>query len=112
VSEAVTNKDFFRVWLFLIDPFSDLLNGKSLLTLGGEVHNGASLRLAKQIFNALHFAQTHRQKGFDRLPLYGLAFLAADRASIRGAGRALKILRGQFANGASGLGWATARVSH
>jgi hypothetical protein len=112
MAEAITNKNFFRIRLFLIDSFPNLFGCKGLLAIGREIHNRASLRFAGQVFNALRFAQTHRQKGFDRLSLHGPAFLAADRASSGDAGRALKIRRGQLTNGVPGFGWTTTRVSH
>jgi hypothetical protein len=94
MAEAITNGNVFCVRFFLIDTFPNLIGCKCLLTIAREIHNRASLRFAEQVFNVLYFAQTHRQKRFDRLPLHGLAFLAANIASIGHAGWALKIQRG------------------
>jgi hypothetical protein len=110
--KAVAGKNIIAIRFFLIDTLSDLFNSKYLLTFEREIHNMASSRFTKNVFNVLHFAQTHRQKGFDRLPLDGLTTHATDRAGIRGAGWALKFLRGQFTNGISCFGWTTTRVSH
>jgi hypothetical protein len=110
--KAVANETIIAIRFFLIDALSDLLNGENLLTVGREINDGAGLGAAEEIVHVSHFAQTHRQKGFDGLPLYGLGGFPALRANIRGARRALEVLRGQFANGVTGFGWATASVSH
>jgi hypothetical protein len=112
VLEAIANKDFVRVGFLLIHAHTDLLNGKSLFTIRGEIHNGARLRLTKQIFNLLHFAQAHRQKGFDSLPLYELAFLTTDWACVDGVGQGSKILGEQLTHCVSCCGRATTSVSH
>ena len=103
--KAVADENIVAIRLILIDALSDLLNGENLLTIEREIDDGASLRAAKEIFQLLHFAQTHGQKGFDGLPLHRLGGFPALRTGIRGARRAMEVLRGQFAKSISGFGW-------
>lgn len=95
----------------MIDALLDLGRGKGLHPIGREIHHRASLRLTKQVVNRLHFAQTHRQKGFDRLPLDGVTLPAAYRAGIRGAGWALSVLGGQLTDFIPCFRWTAARIS-